>query len=114
MKLTREERTLRLTGWPKVLRLDRREPSTARADPIVPTHRAAADLIGRDAIARAVRTLRRHGMPPEAIRAVLDADSPELIRRYLELHREWLEERLADELRALTDLERFLIQAIAS
>lgn len=65
MKLTREERTLRLTGWPKVLRLDRRDPSTAGADAIVPTHRAAADPIGRDAIARAARTLRRHGMPPE-------------------------------------------------
>jgi len=40
---------------------------------------------------------------------VIDADDPELVRRHMELHREWLEERLADELRTLADLERFLI-----
>jgi hypothetical protein len=30
----------------------------------------------------------------------------------MELHREWLEERLADRLRALAGLERFLVQAM--
>jgi hypothetical protein len=68
--------------------------------------------IGRGAIAWAARTLRRYEMPPGEIGAVLAADNPELVRRYMELHRERLEERLAYRLRALTGLERLLVQAI--
>jgi hypothetical protein len=68
--------------------------------------------IGRDAIAWAARTLRRYEMPPDEISAVLGADNPEIVRRYMELHRERLEERLAEQLRALTGLERLLVQAI--
>lgn len=68
--------------------------------------------IGPDAIAWAARALRHSKMPPEEIGVVLGADSPELVRRYMELHRERLEERLGDQLRALTGLERFLVQAI--
>jgi hypothetical protein len=70
--------------------------------------------IGRDVIAWAARTLRRYEMPSEEISAVLGADKPELVRRYMELHRERLEERLADQLRALNGLERLLVQAIFS
>lgn len=66
--------------------------------------------IGRDAIAWAARALRRYEMPPEEIGAVLG--DPELVRRYMELHRERLEERLVDRLRALSGLERSLVQAI--
>ena len=52
------------------------------------------------------RILRRQGMPSEEIRAVLGAEDPEVVRRYLELHRERMEERLAEELRAVASLER--------
>jgi hypothetical protein len=48
------------------------------------------------------------GMPPEEIRAILEASDPEIVRRYLELHRERLRERLDDRLRALDLLEAFL------
>jgi hypothetical protein len=68
--------------------------------------------IGRDAIAWAARALRRYEMPPEEIGAVLGADNPELVRRYTELHRERLEERLVDRVGALAGLERSLIQTI--
>jgi hypothetical protein len=68
--------------------------------------------IGPNAIGWAARALRHSEMPPEEIGAVLGADSPEPVRRYMELHRERLEERLAHQLRALTGLERLLVQAI--
>jgi hypothetical protein len=47
-------------------------------------------------------------MPSEEIVAILGADNLELIRRYLELHRERLEEHLADQRRTLPRLERLL------
>ena len=59
-------------------------------------------------IAWAISTLRDQGMPSEEIFAILGADNPELIRRYLELHRERLEEHLADQRRTLARLERLL------
>jgi hypothetical protein len=68
--------------------------------------------IGRNAIARTARALLRCEMPPEEISAVLGADNPELVRRYMELHRERLGEGLADRLRTLAGLERFLVQAM--
>ena len=40
-------------------------------------------------------------MPPEEIDAILGADDPEVIRKYLELHEERLEERLADQRRSI-------------
>jgi hypothetical protein len=54
----------------------------------------------------------RYEMPRDEISAVLGADNPELVRRHMELHRERLEERLAEQLRALAGLERLLVQAI--
>jgi len=50
---------------------------------------------------RAAGTLRRAEMPRAEIRAVLAADDPEIVRRYLELHRERLEERMAAHRREL-------------
>jgi hypothetical protein len=47
-------------------------------------------------------------MPPEEIRAVLAAEDPVIVRRHLELHRERLEEGLAEERRTLSALERLL------
>jgi DNA-binding transcriptional MerR regulator len=53
---------------------------------------------------RAVGALRRNRMPRAEIRAILAADDPEIVRRYLELHRERLEEQLEDSRRALDAL----------
>jgi len=53
---------------------------------------------------RAAGTLRRNRMPRAEIRAVLGADDPEMVRRYLELHRERLEEQLAAHRRELDTL----------
>ena len=47
----------------------------------------------------AVGVLRSQNMPPGEIRAVLSTDDPDVVHRYLELHGERLEERLADQRR---------------
>jgi DNA-binding transcriptional MerR regulator len=51
------------------------------------------------------RLLRRQGMPSEEIRAVLTAEDSRIVHRYLEPHRERMEERLAEERRELVSLE---------
>ncbi len=99
---------------PEVLLLDQLDPRTTRVDAILPSHEGGADPICREAFASALRTLRRQQMPLEQISAVIDADDPELVRRHMALHREWLEERLADELRTLAGVERFLVRALMS
>jgi hypothetical protein len=53
-------------------------------------------------------TLLRQGMPSYEIRSMVGADDFETVRRYLELHRERLAERLNDELRAVDRVERLL------
>jgi hypothetical protein len=68
--------------------------------------------VGANSIAWAVSTLRRLEMPPEEIDAVVGADDPETVRRYLELHREQLEERLVEKRRTLARLERSLAQMV--
>ncbi len=62
-------------------------------------------------MAWAARTLRDQGMPLEEIRAVLATPDPEIVRRSLSLHRERMEERLADQQRTLSSIERFLTEA---
>jgi DNA-binding transcriptional MerR regulator len=59
---------------------------------------------------RAVGTLRRNRMPMAEIRAVLGAEDPEIVRRYLELHRERLEEQLALHRRELDALACSLME----
>jgi hypothetical protein len=66
----------------------------------------------RRSIASAVETLHEHGMPADEIGAVLAADDPEVVGRYLELHRERLEERLMEQRRTLASVERTLTAAI--
>jgi hypothetical protein len=66
----------------------------------------------RAPIASATRRLREQGMPPEEVEAVLDVDEAQVLRRYMELHRERLDERLAAERRALEGVERSLALAI--
>jgi DNA-binding transcriptional MerR regulator len=53
-------------------------------------------------------TLREQGMPTAELQAILRSDDPVIVRRYLELHRERLEERLAEQVRTLERLERQL------
>ncbi len=53
-------------------------------------------------------TLCRQGMPPEEIREVLAAGDPVTVHRHLELHRERLDEQLAEEQRTVSSLERIL------
>jgi ATP/maltotriose-dependent transcriptional regulator MalT len=71
----------------------------------------ARDSRGSGPHAWAASTLTRQEMPSEEIRAVLAAHDPETVRRYLELHRERLEERLTEQRRTLADLERFLTRS---
>jgi hypothetical protein len=71
----------------------------------------ASQILG-DPIASATRTRADQGMPPEEVEAVLVVEEPEVLRRYMELHREQLEERLAAEWRALAGVERSLALAI--
>ena len=59
----------------------------------------------------AERVLACQGMPPDEISAILATDEPEIVRRYLELHRERLDERLADRLRELDAVEAQLLAA---
>ena len=58
-------------------------------------------------------TLRNQGMPYEELHAVLLAEDPVIVRRYLELHRERLEEGLAEQLQILDRLEMELDPAPA-
>jgi hypothetical protein len=55
------------------------------------------------------RALERLEMPPDEISAILATDEPEMVRRYLELHRERLEEHLADRLGELDAVETELV-----
>jgi hypothetical protein len=67
---------------------------------------------GTPSMAWVVETLRLCEMPAEEIRALLSADDPATVRQFLELHRERLEDHVAEQLRRLASLERFLIDAI--
>lgn len=68
----------------------------------------------RTSMAWAVEALRLCEMPAEEIRAVLSADDPATVRRFLELHRERLEEGVAEQRWRLASLERFLIEEIVT
>jgi hypothetical protein len=57
---------------------------------------------------RAAALLRETGMPADEIRTIVTTADPELARRYLELHLERLEERLAAQRRSLASVESLL------
>jgi len=63
---------------------------------------AARDRIATEAV------LRRCQMPPVEIGWVLNSDDPATVHMILELHRERLEEELAERLKALGELEERL------
>jgi hypothetical protein len=62
--------------------------------------------------ASAIQILDALGMPRDEVRAVVAADDPAIVHRYIELHAERLAERLADQLQTLGRLERTLNLAI--
>jgi len=66
----------------------------------------------RHSVAWAVEILRRQGMPPDEIRAVLVAGEPTLVHRFLELHEERLVERVGEQRRTIASVERLLSETI--
>jgi hypothetical protein len=62
--------------------------------------------------ASAIRVLIDQGMPWREIGSILGSDGPELVRRTLELHRERLEERLAEQRAELDRIEPLLLEAL--
>ena len=62
-------------------------------------------MIGSDVGTEAAEVLRRCQMPEDEIRWVLTADDPAVVHMILELHRERLEEELAERRKALAELE---------
>jgi DNA-binding transcriptional MerR regulator len=56
----------------------------------------------------AVRALLDLGMSPDEIDEILEADDPRLVHRHLELQRERLNERLADQLATLAAVDALL------
>lgn len=62
--------------------------------------------------ASAIRVLIDQGMPWTEIGSILGSDGPELVRRTLELHRERLEERLAEQRAELDRIEPLLLGAL--
>jgi len=67
-------------------------------------------MIGADVRADAADVLRRCHMPEDEIRWVLTANDPAVVHMILELHRERLEEELAERRKALGELEAWLIR----
>jgi hypothetical protein len=62
-------------------------------------------VIGEDLRVAAAEKLRRCQMPEDEIRWVLTADDPAVAHIILELHRERLEEELAERRKALCEFE---------
>ena len=68
-------------------------------------------MIGTDLRADPAEVLRRCQMPPDEIRWVLTAEDSPVVHMILELHRERLEEELAERRKALGELEASLISS---
>ena len=60
------------------------------------------------------RALLRQDMPLGEVRAVLEAADPAVVHRYLELHRERLEEQIAERRRVLDAVERMLTENLVA
>ena len=61
-------------------------------------------------LTRAAALLRESRMPPDEIRAIVATAEPELVRRYIELHLERLEEWLAAQRHNLASVKLLLRQ----
>ena len=62
-------------------------------------------------LALATPALMDQGMPAAEVDAILGTDDPEVVRRYLELHEERLEERFADQRRTIVRLIQLITPA---
>jgi hypothetical protein len=71
-------------------------------------------VIGTDLRADAAEMLRRCQMPPDEIRWVLTANDSAVVHMILELHRERLEEELAERRKALGEIEAWLTKRAIS
>ena len=71
-------------------------------------------MIGTDLRADPAEVLRRCQMPEDEVRWVLTADEPAVVHMILELHRERLEEELAERRKALGELQASLISLSCS
>jgi hypothetical protein len=60
----------------------------------------------------AAHVLREQGMPVPECHAVFGTDDPRTLRRYMDLHRERLEERLMDQRAVLECIEVLLTETI--
>jgi len=67
----------------------------------------------REGAFEAAHALRLEGMPEHEIRAVFGSHDPRFVHRFLELHVERLEERLAERRVALRRLERLLTEPMS-
>jgi hypothetical protein len=65
-------------------------------------------VIGSDVRVDAAAVLRGCEMPPDEIRWILTANDPAIVHMILELHRERLEEEVAERRGALRKLEAWL------
>jgi hypothetical protein len=65
-------------------------------------------VIGSNMRSDAAEVLRRCQMPEDEIRWVLTADDPAVVHMIMELHRERLEEEVAERRAALGELEAWL------
>ena len=65
-------------------------------------------MIGTDVRVDAAAVLRGCEMPPDEIRWILTANDPAVVHMIVELHRERLEEELAERRKALWELEAWL------
>jgi hypothetical protein len=74
--------------------------------------RRTGDPVDWDNLLSAAHQLQRLGMPPTEIHTVLVTDDPDVVRRLMELHRERLQERLADEVARVGRIEASLSDAI--
>jgi hypothetical protein len=76
------------------------------------SRRRSGDPVGWDDLLWAAHELRRLGMEEAEIHKVLVTDDPDVVRRHMELHREWLEERIADDVATIGRIETSLSDAI--
>jgi hypothetical protein len=86
----------------------RQEASSGLLDRLV----AEAMRSSGSVAASAIRALIDQGMPWSEIGSILGSDDPELVRHTLELHRERLEERLAEQRAELDRIEPILLEAL--
>jgi hypothetical protein len=70
------------------------------------------DSVRRDPNSWAAHVLQEQGMPAAERHAVIDSDEPRTIQRYLDLHRERLEEWLMDQRAVLECIEVLLTETI--